>query len=250
MSATLVYREPYRLSAGLLALTVHALFFAVLVLGVRWQSQHADSYSVELWESLPVQELVVEPALQPAEALPQEAAPPREVTPPREAAPPAAKPAQQKADIEFKDKKVVKDSKPPQPSAKELRQRKLLEEQRMLEAYAEKRRDEEQARVRAEVQRATAAEMGRYQDMIRSKIRHNIVMPPDVKPGISVEFKVVLLPDGSVLDAVRLKNSGNPAYDEATERAIYKAQPLPIPTDPLLKQRFRELRLTIRPEDE
>jgi colicin import membrane protein len=245
MSATFVYREPYRLSAGLLALTVHALFFAMLVLGVRWQSQHADNYSVELWESLPVQEQVVEPALQPAEPLPQQ-----EAATPREAAPPAAKPAQQKADIEFKDKKAVKDNKPPQPSAKELRQRELLEEQRMLEAYAEKRREEERARVRAEVQRATAAEMGRYTDMIRSKIRHNIVMPPDVAAGISVEFKVTLLPDGSVLDAVRLKSSGNPAYDEATERAIYKAQPLPIPTDPLLKQRFRELRLTIRPEDE
>lgn len=249
MSATLVYREPYRLSAGLLALTVHALFFAVLVLGVRWQSHQAERFSVELWESLPVQEPVVEPQTRATGAPPQGAVSSREVAPPEETAPPSAKPAQQKADIELKDKKAVKDSKP-QPSAKELRQQKLLEEQRMLEAYAEKRRAEEQARVRAEVQRATAAEMGRYQDMIRSKIRHNIVMPPDVAAGISVEFKVVLLPDGSVLDAVRLKSSGNPAYDEATERAIYKAQPLPIPTDPLLKQRFRELRLTIRPEDE
>lgn len=250
MSATLVYREPYRLSAGLLALTVHALFFAVLVLGVRWQSHQAERYSVELWESLPAQEPVAEPPSQATGAPPQESVSSREIAPPQETAQPSAKPAQQKADIELKDKKAVKDNKPPQPSAKELRQRKLLEEQQMLEAYAEKRRTEEQARVRAEVQRATAAEMGRYQDMIRSKIRHNIVMPPDVRAGISVEFKVVLLPDGSVLDAVRLKSSGNPAYDEATERAIYKAQPLPIPTDPLLKQRFRELRLTIRPEDE
>lgn len=239
MSATLVYREPYRLSAGLLALTVHALFFAVLVLGVRWQSHQAERYAVELWESLPVHEPVVEPVDPPSQA----------AVPLGEVAQPAAKSVQQKADIELKDKKVAKESKP-QPSAKELRERKLLEEQQMLEAYAEKRREEERARVRAEVQRATAAELGRYQDMIRSKIRHNIVMPPDVRAGISVEFKVVLLPDGSVLDAVRLKSSGNPAYDEATERAIYKAQPLPIPTDPLLKQRFRELRLTIRPEDE
>jgi len=249
MSATLAYREPYRLSAGLLALTVHALFFAVLVLGVRWQSHQAERYAVELWESLPVQEPVVETQTQTTGAPPQEPAPSRKVTPPQETVPPSAKPAQQKADIEIKDKQADKVSKA-QADARERRERKLLEEQQLLEAYAEKRREEERARVRAEVQRATAAEMGRYQDMIRSKIRHNIVMPPDVGVGISVEFKVVLLPDGSVLDAVRLKSSGNPAYDEATERAIYKAQPLPIPTDPLLKQRFRELRLTIRPEDE
>jgi colicin import membrane protein len=67
--------------------------------------------------------------------------------------------------------------------------------------------------------------------MIRSKIRHNIVMPPDVAPNAEVVFRVTLLPGGSVLDAVLLKSSGNPAYDEATERAIYKAQPLPLPSE-------------------
>jgi len=119
----------------------------------------------------------------------------------------------------------------------------------LLEEQAEQRQAAEQARVRDEVRAATAAEVGRYQDMIRGKIRHNIVMPPDVSPNAEVIFKVTLLPGGSVLDAVILKGSGNPAYDEATERAIYKAQPLPLPTDPLLKKQFRELRLTIRPEE-
>jgi len=99
------------------------------------------------------------------------------------------------------------------------------------------------------VSAATAAEVGRYQDMIRSKIRHNIVMPPDVAPNAEVVFRVTLLPGGSVLDAVLLKSSGNPVYDEATERAIYLSQPLPLPTDPQLKKEFRELRLTIRPEE-
>jgi colicin import membrane protein len=63
-------------------------------------------------------------------------------------------------------------------------------------------------------------------------------------------FKVTLLPDGSVMDAVLLKSSGNPAYDDATERAIYKAQPLPMPKDDALQRMFRELRLTIRPKED
>jgi colicin import membrane protein len=233
MSATLRYREPYRFSAGMLAMVVHVAFFAMLVMGVRWQTHQPDRFSVELWDSLPVQQPIEEPA--------QEVAAPRqavEQAPERPAAP-------QKADIELRDKKVRK----PQPDAKALRQKKLREEQRLMEAYVEKQRIAERERVRAEVLAATSAEMGRYQDMIRSKIRHNIVMPPDVLPTAAAEFKVTLLPDGSVLDAVLLRSSGNAAYDEATERAIYKAQPLPIPTDPVLKKRFRELRLTIRPED-
>jgi colicin import membrane protein len=233
MSATLRYREPYRFSAGMLAMVVHVAFFAMLVMGVRWQTHQPDRFSVELWDSLPVQQPTEEPT--------------QEVVAPKQAVEQASNraAAPQKADIELRDKKVSK----PQPSAKELRQKKLREEQRMMEAYVEKQRLAERERVRAEVLAATSAEMGRYQDMIRSKIRHNIVMPPDVQPQASAFFKVTLLPDGSVLDAVLLKSSGNAAYDEATERAIYKAQPLPIPSDPVLKKRFREINLTIRPED-
>jgi len=236
MSATLRYREPYRFSAGMLAMAVHIVFFAMLVMGVRWQSHQPDRFSVELWDSLPVH--------MPVEEVTQEVVVPKPMAE-QESARPAAP---QKSDIELRDKKVLKPSKP-QPSAEELRQRKLREEKRMMDAYVENQRLAESERVRAEVLAATSAEMGRYQDMIRSKIRHNIFMPPDVSPTVAAEFKVTLLPDGSVLDAVLLKSSGNAAYDEATERAIYKAQPLPIPTDPVLKQRFRELRLTIRPED-
>lgn len=236
MSATLRYRDPYRYSAGLLAMGVHLAFFALLVIGVRWQSHQPDRFSVELWHSLPVQ--------QPVEAPVQEVVVTKQAT--KQAV--TQQNAPLKADIELRDKKARKDSKP-QPSAKELRRKKLLEEQREMEAYVEKQRLAERERVRAEVMAATSAEMGRYQDMIRSKIRHNIVMPPDVLPSVAAEFKVTLLPDGSVLDAVLLRSSGNAAYDEATGRAIYKAQPLPIPTDPVLKKRFRELRLTIRPED-
>jgi colicin import membrane protein len=233
MSATLRYREPYRFSAGMLAMVVHIVFFAMLVMGVRWQTHQPDRFAVELWDNLPVQQPTEEPT--------------QELVVPKPAVEPASnRPAvPQKADIELRDKKVSK----PQPDAKALRQQKLREEQRMMEAYVEKQRLAERERVRAEVLAATSAEMGRYQDMIRSKIRHNIVMPPDVSPTAAAEFKVTLLPDGSVLDAVLLKSSGNAAYDEATERAIYKAQPLPIPSDPVLKKRFRELRLTIRPED-
>lgn len=236
MSATLHYRDPYRFSAGVLAMAVHIAFFALLVMGVRWQNHHPDSFSVELWDNLPVQE--------PAEAPVQDQASAEKVAEPES----ARSNVPQKADIELRDKKVRKPAKP-QPSEKALREKRLREEQRLMEAYVEKQRLAERERVRAEVLAATSAEMGRYQDMIRSKIRHNIVMPPDVLPTAAAEFRVTLLPDGSVLDAVLLKSSGNGAYDEATERAIYKAQPLPIPTDPVLKKRFRELRLTIRPED-
>jgi len=237
---------------------VHVVFLLLLMVGVRWQNRAPDSFSVELWQSLPLDEVVVvdEPA-------PVATSKPEPVPPPRQEEKPALpSPVPPQAEIELRDKKVVKKT-PPQPSAKELRRRRRAEEQRLQaeqqrlqaeeqrlqEEQAEQRRAAEQARVRGEVSAATEAEVGRYTDMIRSKIRHNIVMPPDVSPSAKVVFRVTLLPGGSVLDAVIQKSSGNPAYDEATERAIYKAQPLPLPTDPLLKKQFRVLNLMIRPEE-
>lgn len=236
MSHALSYPEPYRVPAGLLALAVHVAFIGLLVLGVRWQSQPPEDFSVELWDSLPV--VVPLPEQLPAPAV--------EPTPAVEAKVEA--PQATSADIELREKKVSK-VEPSKPSAKELKERKQAEEQRLLEEYAEKRRLAMKETMRAEIAAATSAEVGRYQDMIRSRIRRNIVMPPDVPTSAVAEFKVTLLPGGMVMDVQLVRTSGSRAYDDAAERAIYKAQPLPLPTDLGLQKMFRELRLTIKPQE-
>lgn len=236
MSTALEYRESYRFSAGMLALAVHLAFFSLLYFGVRWQSHPPEEFMVEMWDNLPNAEIVPEqgPA-QPAPAPAETGGRPR-------VAPPALPPA--KADIELRDKKRKQaEAKNSAAAARAKRQA----EQRELDAYVARRRQAEQARIRAEVDRATKVQVERYQDMIRGKIRRNIVMPPDVPDSAKAEFKVTLLPGGDVLDVVLLQSSGNAAYDNAAERAIYKAQPLPVPADATLQQMFRELRLTIRP---
>lgn len=234
MSHALNYQEPYRVPAGLLALAVHVAFIGFLVMGVRWQSQPPEDFSVELWSGLPVADAPLQqedvPLVEPAPPVPTKA----DVTQP------------EIADIQLreKDTKKADDAK---RIEQELKSKREAEEQRLLAEYSDKRRQAEQARVRAEISGATAAEVGRYQDMIRSKIRRNIVMPPDVPDSSVAEFKVTLLPGGMVMDAVLMKSSGITAYDNAAERAIYKAQPFPLPTDAGLQKMFRELRLTIRP---
>jgi len=236
MSHALNYPEPYRVPAGLLALAVHAAFIGLLVVGVRWQSQPPEDFSVELWDSLPVvaplPEQIPVPAVEPTPAVEAK----------------VEAPQAKSADIELREKKVSK-VEPAKPSAKELKERKQAEEQRLLEEYAEKRRLAMKETMRAEIAAATSAEVGRYQDMIRSRIRRNIVMPPDVPASAVAEFKVTLLPGGMVMDVQLVKSSGSRVYDDAAERAIYKAQPLPLPTDVGLQKMFRELRLTIKPQE-
>lgn len=271
MNATLTYQEPYRFSAGMLTLAVHLLFFFFLYFGFRWQSQPPNTFMVEMWDSLPNAEVITEPEPIPAVMMEPVPPPPKVIEP---VLPPV------EAEIEMRDKKKRKKEKQAQKdkeraitAAREKQEKEKKEkaaaaaranqekEQRELDEYVarrkqaeqeriqteQKRIQAEQERVRAEMEAAKATQVGRYQDMIRSKIRRNIVMPPDVPETAKAEFKVTVLPGGDVMDVVLLKSSGNTAYDNAAERAIYKAQPLPLPTDAELQKMFRELRLTIRP---
>lgn len=250
MSQALPYREPKPVAAGMLALAVHVVFLLLLVYGVRWQNRAPDSFAVELWQSLPAEEVVI--TKEPAPVLAREP----------EAPPAAPPPVTPKAEIDLREKKIekkvekkVEKQTPPEADKKALQRQREAEERRLLQDDAERRRlaaqslASLQARVRDEVSAATAAEIGRYQDMIRRRIRDNIVMPPDVAPNAEAVFKVTLLPDGTVRDVELQQSSGHRAYDEATERAIKMAYRLPLPTDPLLREKFRVLNLIIRPEE-
>jgi len=71
-------------------------------------------------------------------------------------------------------------------------------------------------------------------------------LPPDLAGNPAAEFDVTLMPTGEVLNLKLTRSSGSSAYDSAVERAIYKAQPLPLPPDPTLFGEFRELHLKFR----
>lgn len=83
-----------------------------------------------------------------------------------------------------------------------------------------------------------------YIGKIKAKIENNTFAPEGLSGNPRAEFRIVLLPTGEVLSATLLQSSGNPAYDEAVERSIYKSVPLPLPpNNPELFREFRELRL-------
>ena len=244
MSATLTYSEPYRFSAGALALLVHVAFFSLLYFGVRWQSQPPQEYMVEMWESLPNAEVASEQPPTPPSRM--------EPTPPAKVVAPVSPPV--KADIEVREKKSKKAEVKEKPAKKNEAKEKAAArarreaERKELEAYSERSRKAEQERVRAEVNTATRVQVERYQDLIRNKIRRKIIKVADVPESAEVIFKVTLLPDGMLMDdPVLVKSSGIRAYDEAVERAILAAEPLPVPDDVSLQKMFRELKLSIRP---
>ena len=240
--------EPYQLSAGALALLVHGVFFSMLYFSFSWQMQTPHGMVVDIWDSLPSEPEVPVPA--PVQAQP---------VPPTVEVAPALPP---KADIELRDKKKkLKEEqlRVEKEAARQLAEKRAEQAERRMEE-AERRIEEagRQAQARSQsqhkAQTEAAAASGKVVDeyiaRIAAKIRRYIVLPPGVALNIKAEFGVTLLPSGEVLNASLAKSSGNEAYDNAVERAIYKAQPLPLPpTEQNLFHRFRDLRLKFTPAE-
>lgn len=124
-----------------------------------------------------------------------------------------------------------------------------LKAEQAKEAAARREQEEALKRLAAEQAAAQSREIQKYKDLISAKIRRFIVEPPNLQGNPEVEFDVVVLPGGEVLGVKMKKSSAVAAYDSAVERAILKAQPLPLPPDPALFKDFRELTLKFRPKE-
>jgi colicin import membrane protein len=127
-----------------------------------------------------------------------------------------------------------------------------VERERQQHEAQRKQREAEEAKRRAEAA-ARAAQQKLIDDWkarIQAKIKGRVVVPANIQGNPEARFDVVLLPGGEVLSATLRKSSGMAAYDDAVERAIMAAQPLPVPgeTD-LFQENFRELALVFRPKD-
>jgi colicin import membrane protein len=90
-----------------------------------------------------------------------------------------------------------------------------------------------------------------FQERIRAKIRDALILPQNIKGDAEVTFQVDLLPNGEVLRVTLLRTSGQALYDSAVERAIFRASPLPLPSDREAARPFRDgLTLKFRPSDD
>lgn len=244
----IVKPEPYQISAGALALLVHAIFFSLLYFSFSWQMKPPQGMVVDIWDSLPSEFDEQTPAAPPAPPeKPVQATPPAKI----EAAP--ASPV--KADIEQQDKKKKQKEEKQRlekATARQLAEKRAEQAERRMEEVERQTQARSQAQHKAQEAAAVAAGkvVDEYIAKIAAKIRRYIVLPPGVSAEIKAEFNVTLLPSGEVLNASLARSSGNDAYDNAVERAILKAQPLPLPpAEKNLFNRFRDLRLKFSPAE-
>jgi colicin import membrane protein len=255
-----------RALSGAMALVTHALFFALLVFGVTWQKREPEAMVVDLWNNLPPIPASKAP---PAPEVKPEPAPPKPEPPRAEPEPvkkaeakpvPKAEPKPAvKPDIALREKKE-KERKAAEQALAEKKKREqeqaqiaALREQQAKEAEAKQRaaREQEDALKKLAAQQAAAQAklIDEYKRRIAERIRRFIIEPPNLQGNPEVEMDVVLLPGGEVLGVKTRKASGTSTWDNAVERAILKAQPLPLPPDPSMFKDFRELNLKFRPKE-
>lgn len=226
--------------AVVLAVLVHALLGALLFFGIRWQSSPPAVIQAELWSATP----------QTAAPPPQRIPPPPKVETPAPEPKAAPEPPAPKADILEKVPPKVEPKKkepvevvlpkpvlqPPMPKAeiKPKPEPAKLPPPKDVPA----RPPSDLASIMASANgtptstgkdqqtsgpRGRDSYIGRLVTAIRSQMRY----PASSQGNPFVTMRIEQLPNGEVVNVTVTRSSGVPAFDDAVERAIRAASPLP-----------------------
>lgn len=143
------------------------------------------------------------------------------------------KQAEAKRKAAEKKKRVAAEKK---QKAAEAKKRKAAEAKRQAEAARKAREAKLQAAARAE---QVGREIDRYTTLIKQKVERNWRHPAGSE-GLKCRLQVRLGPGGAVIAVSVLKSSGNGAFDRSAATAVYKADPLPVPSGSLFEE-FRSI---------
>lgn len=250
------------------ALLMHGLLAAALLFSLQW-NQRPPIVQAELWSAMP-------------RNIPANLSPPSPAARPAPPTPPAPAP-EAKADIALQKKK--EEPKKVEPKKNEPTKAEALKEKERQEALkksAEKKLLEKKAAEQLEAQRRAelarlgidpnakpgakgkdaatragvatgGAEIGgktgvdaEYEAMIQARIKARINFPDRSNTNPEAVVQVDQLPTGEVVAVRLIRASGTPAWDEAVQRAIWAASPLPKRKDGTVA---RMLELSFRPKE-
>ena len=251
-------RQPGRIRAIILAVMVHAAFFALIVFGVTWQSRPEAPVQAELWDKLPPAKVARTPEpkvdAKPPEPEPKPE-PPKPEPPKPQPKPPDVKPEPPKPDPAIAQKlEREKREKEKKDKLEREKRDKQKEEEKKKREDEQRRKDDERAKREAEKAREEAvaarkSEIDSWVQKIKDKIRGRANIPDTVTGNPEVQVRIRVLPGGEVLDITVTRRSGNSTYDSAIERGIRSASPLPVPAaNSELFPQFRELNLNFKHE--
>lgn len=153
-------------------------------------------------------------------------------------------------------------SKPKKPAisteedlAQAINEEKAEQEKAAKRTLKLKQEKELQAQIAAEKKELEAAktsqqqnEIEKYKALIEQAISQNWIVPGGSNPDLSCTLLIKVGPGGAVLNVHIARSSGDAGLDNSARSAVFKASPLPVPDDAELFNQFREMRLTVKPE--
>lgn len=161
--------------------------------------------------------------------------------------------ARRKKAEEEKKKKDEAEKKKREDAEKKKKEEELRKKK---EAEARQRAEDDLAReLDAEAEQAAAAarssaqqsEIAKYVGLISNKVRRNWIKPEN--PQGLARLRIRLAPGGTVLEVISCE--GERLMCESATRAVYKADPLPVPADPkLFEENFKVFRLCMADREE
>ncbi|MGR8947630.1 MAG: cell envelope integrity protein TolA [Gammaproteobacteria bacterium] len=127
--------------------------------------------------------------------------------------------------------------------------KKAAEEKRRQQALEEALAAEERELAAAQQQAADDSEIAKYTRAIASQVTQAFRYPPGLEEGMVCTLYVRMIPGGEVIEARVIESSGSPTFDRQAENAVRKAAPLPVPDEPRLFGKMRELRFVFDPSN-
>ena len=261
------------LQANLFTLVIHLALFIFMIFSVNWQVKTPYYAEVELWDAIPTQ---IKPKPLIKRATPK-------VQKPQPSIAEKIVEAKKDADIQLKKKKAAELKKKKAAELKKIEQlkKKALEEEKLAELQKRLLEDEELEKVQKKlleqddlerlqeelrnkdlaketriaiegtqdlVAGTNSGELEKYKALIQQKIYQNVNKQLCGLDPLELIFEIVLMPTGDLIGGAKMiKSSKIESCDQAVERAILQAQPLPMPQDNRLFSQLKKLKLKFQP---
>jgi colicin import membrane protein len=239
------------------SLLMHVVILAALIFSYEWSSQtpvleNSDQKNDVVNATVMNNSKIEIPKVVPkAEPVPPK---PKIIEKPKEIVTKEPEPPKKILTIPQPDKtQLLADLKKQMDKQKKIRQKKLEADfAKELKQTAAKSLEDQ---LKQEAQQISAAQMqkmqgivDKYKALILSAISQNWIVPANANKNLTSELMIRVAPGGTVLDVVLVKTSGDPTLDRSARAAVFKASPLPVPSNSDEFEPFRQFILKVKPE--
>lgn len=130
------------------------------------------------------------------------------------------------------------------------RQLQQMREARQKQEALRKAQEELERQRQAALDAQDAPILDEYEAQIQTKISQNWSRPLTARNGMKATLQINLMPGGDVANVKVIESSGDEAFDSSAKQAVWKASPLPVPSDAgVFTRHYRVFNLLFSPED-